>query len=90
MKKLSIFSIELYGIVMDYYKGNNKDKALSFLYETLMNTSNEGELESCNDFLEYIMEQPFDIDINTHILNILIPYKDKLSNWKRFEQYTKK
>ena len=67
------------------YKNGYKDRALSYLLETLRQATYEyNDWDWCYDFLNRIMYEEIDSDIMMHVTHMMFEYRGNISNWNEF------
>jgi len=72
-----------------FCKLSDNDLAYVTLYDELRNESNKQNYKNCNNFLFYVMDKKLNTNFVVHVINVLNPYKENLSNFNNFAKKTK-
>lgn len=79
----------LMGVYMDF--DDNKDRALLYLFQELSELREKGQNDLLNDILQVLINhEEKDSNILTHVYNTLVPIKDELPHWKKFDRGNKR
>ncbi len=87
--KLDTFEVELWK-TFKRILNSDSEYAYVFLYNKLREESIKKDINNCNNFLSYIINDDLSSDIIIHVANVLSPIKSKLSNWDKFTEIAKK
>ncbi len=81
------FEVELWVRVINLIEEKFSDKAYAVLFDELLKklkSGSDSDIDDCNNFLEFLLDKQLDSNIIVHVLNVLSPIRDKLTNWDLF------